>query len=203
MNWSTTFIIGGGPSAGPLDTGALAGLGVRLGVNDAALHKPVDAFFSNDHNYALGARAAIDALGVPVHLSVWHRNWCQFEDWPSATIWRRIHSAEPAMMPGCLSSGPHGTPGCSGYVAINLAVQMGARRIVLFGYDFHETYSYFFSNALHDRRDIPGVIRSFREISPIYRKCGIEIVNTNSGSAISAFEKMPHHEAIEWACARQ
>jgi hypothetical protein len=203
VNWATTFIVGGGPSAGDLDTVKLAGLGTRLGVNDAALHKPVDAFFSNDHNYVLGIRPELDALGVPLHFSVWHRNWPLFEDWHAPAIWRRIHSAEPASAPGCLSSGPHGTPGCSGYVAINLAVQMGARRIALFGYDFHDAYTYFFSNEPHARRDIQGVIRSFHDVAKFYRKSGVEIVNANPDSAITSFNRMSESEVIAWAGARQ
>ncbi len=201
MSWATTLIIGGGPSAGPLDAGALAGLGMRLGVNDAALHKPVDAFFSNDHNYVLGIRPALEALTVPLHFSVWHSKWHLFEGWRGPQIWRRVSSAEPSQAPGCLSSGPYPTPGCSGFVAINLAVQMGARRVVLFGYDFHDDYKYFFDTSGHDRKQIEGVRKSFADVAPHYRRRCVEIVNANPDSAITAFARMTHQEAIAWAAA--
>jgi hypothetical protein len=195
MDWLTTCIIGGGPSATRLDTTQLAGV-MRLGVNDAAFHVECDAFFSNDHNYALGVRASIEAFPGERHLSVWHRHQELFAGWRGVRIWRRTHGLAPAQHANALSSGGHATPGCSGYVALNLALQMGARRIVLFGYDFHDTYSYFFSSPLYPRRDIPGVRRSFLQVAPHYAALGVEIVNANPASAITAFPVMDQEEAI-------
>src|SRR5688572_19351733 len=146
MDWSTTWIIGGGPSAGPVDPIRFKGRGVVLGVNDAAFHKPgCDAFFTNDHGYALDIRGKIEAFPGERHLAIRQRFLCRFEGW-QATVWHRVDEREPCTRALRLSSGPAGTPGCSGYVALNLAAQMGARRIVLFGYDFDDDYQYFFDD---------------------------------------------------------
>lgn len=194
MDWATTFIIGGGPSAGPLDTEALKG-GVRLGVNDAAFHKPCDAFFSNDHGYALRIRDQIEGFAGERHLSVRWKFFGRFTGW-NVRMWHRWDRLHPIMTDTHLSSGPEGTPGCSGYVALNLAAQMGAKRIVLFGYDFQDRYEYFFHDRPHDRVRIPDVIASFRQVAPWYAGRGIKIINANRDSAIDAFPRMTHENAI-------
>jgi hypothetical protein len=187
-------LIGGGPSAADLDAAHIPGL--RIGVNDAAFHKPCDLFFTNDHGYALGIRQQIEAFPGERHLNIRHKHQHQFEGWP-VTIWRRVEEREPTTDGMRLSSGPGGTPGCSGYVALNLAMRLGAKTIVLFGYDFDSAYHYFFSADPFPRKDIPGVIESFRMVAPWYRKRGIKVLNANPASAIDAFERITHAEAFE------
>ncbi len=179
-------IFGGGPSARDLDTSKLPGL--VIGVNDAGLLKPCDHWFTLDHNYALEARRRIESLptSTEIHICALHKNWQFFGGW-RGRFWRRIHTAAPPLTGEELSSGPAGTPGCSGYVAINLAASLGARRIYLHGYDFHEPYRYWFDDAPHARREVPAVIHSFRAVAREYERLGIEVVNCNPNSAIRAF----------------
>lgn len=195
---AVTFIIGGGPSARDVDTATLRH-GLRIAVNDAASHKPADVFFSNDHNYVLNNRERIDAFGIPVHVNIWDKDRHRFAGWPSVTAWRRRTQDAPSAVPGELSSGPVASAGCSGYVAINLAVQMGARRIVLFGYDFHDPYAYFFNADPFPRKHIVDVRRTFTLVAQHYRAAGVQIVNASPGSAIGAFEIMSPREAIAWS----
>lgn len=123
---------------------------MRIGVNDAAFHKPCDAFFSNDHGYCLGIREKIEGFSGERHLAVRYRHSERFEGW-QVQIWRRVDEREPILKRGELSSGERGTPGCSGYVALNLAAQIGAKTIVLFGYDFEDDYRYFFAGSIPAR----------------------------------------------------
>lgn len=190
----TVFLIGGGPSAGPVDTSDLPGF--RIGVNDAAFHKPCDAFFSNDHNYAIGIRTSIEAFPGERHLCAFQRHHERFCEWRGITMWRRVYSLAPTLTGHTLASGGHSTPGCSGYVALNLAARMGARRIVLIGYDFHDAYNYFFTPDPYPRHSIPGVRASFREVAKHYRRLGVEIINTNPDSAIDAFPRMSLEAAL-------
>jgi hypothetical protein len=186
------YLIGGGPSCGPVQTDELKGL--RIAINDAAFHKPCDWYFSNDHGSSLNDAERIKAFPGEIHLSIRPRHQHLFEGWP-ATVWTRRDDLEPCTRPGLLSSGPHGTPGCSGYVALNLAAQIGARRIVLFGYDFQDDYRYFFAGN-YPRVRIPEVRQSFRDVAPWYRRHGIEIMNANPDSAIDAFPRITHAEAM-------
>lgn len=195
-------IIGGGPSAAVVDTARLKPAFV-LGVNDAAFHKPCDAFFSNDHKYALRIAKAIEAFPGECHLSIKPEHLARFRKWSAATVWTRAFSNVPSTAPGVLASGGATVPGCSGYVALNLAAQMGAKRIILFGYDFDDVYRYFFSASPFPRIKIPGVIASFRKVAPWYREHGIEVLNANSRSQVDAFPTITHAEAYAIAAAHQ
>lgn len=201
MDWTLTYILGGGPSAASIDTERLRAGGKVIGVNDAAFHKPCDAFFSNDHNYALGIRAQIESYPGERHLSVYDRNRHQFDGW-QAQLWRRVLSDTPSMTKGVLCSGRPGVPGCSGYVAPNLAAQKGAKTIVLLGYDFDDDYRYFFSGTPYPRKEIGGVIKSFRAVAPHYAKRGICILNANPASKIDAFPTITHDKAYAMAGPR-
>ncbi len=198
MDWTLTYILGGGPSAADIDTSRLRPRGVVLGVNDAAFHKPCDAFFSNDHNYALGIRDRIETHPGEHHLSIYDRNRHLFHGW-QAQLWRRVLSDIPSESPSVLCSGRPGVPGCSGYVGLNLATQMGAKTIVLLGYDFDDVYRYFFNGAPYPRKEIGGVIKSFRAVAPHYAKRGIRILNANPRSKVDAFEKITHETAYAMA----
>lgn len=186
-------LIGGGPSAKDLDTTRLKGL--RIGINDAAFHKPCDVFFSNDHGYCLGIRRSIEDFPGARHLSIRQRFFERFRNW-DATIWQRVDKEAPSTRSLELSSGPMGTPGCSGYVALNLAAQIGAKTIILFGYDFHPVYRYFFRAEPYPRVKIPGVIESFRKVKVHYDRRGIRILTANPESAIDAFPRITHEEAF-------
>lgn len=188
------YLIGGGPSCADVPTGELKG-GIRIGVNDAAFHKPCDWFFSNDHGYALDIREKIEAFPGERHLAIRQKHRHLFEGW-SATIWTRRDDREPCTGARQLSSGQPGTPGCSGYVALNLAAQVGAKKIVLFGYDFHDDYKYFFAGN-YPRVRIADVRASFRKVAPWYSKRGIEIFNANPDSAIDAFPRITLEEALK------
>lgn len=193
MDWSLTWIIGGGPSAGHLNSRKLTG-GVRLGVNDAAFYKPCDAFFSNDHNYAQRILVTLKAFRGERHLSIKPAHLQDFAH-PWLNVWTRVYEDAPTLEPGKLASGGPTVPGCSGYVALNLAAQMGAKRIVLFGYDFDPTYRYFFKDAPYPRVSIDGVIASFDAVAPWYAAQGIEVLNANPGSRIKAFRRISHQDA--------
>jgi hypothetical protein len=194
MDWSRVFVLGGGPSAESVDVSKLTG-GVVVGVNDAAFYKPgCHVFFSNDHNYALHVRDRIEAFPGERHLSVRARNFLLFQGW-KATLWTRVTEQWPTRRPRQLSSGDKNTPGCSGYVVLNLLAQKGAKTIILFGYDFHADYHYFFDTTPHARKRVSEVIESFRRVAPWYRREGIKIWNANPYSAIDAFPRISHEAA--------
>jgi hypothetical protein len=87
------------------------------------------------------------------------------------------------------------TGGNSGYQAINIAVQLGVRRIVLLGFDLKPGKNGTMHN--HGRHPSPlnnpttyhfGLwIDNFRSINEPLASAGIEIVNATSDSALTAF----------------
>lgn len=92
----------------------------------------------------------------------------------------------------------------SGYQAVNLAVHLGASRIVLLGFDMQaaRTGDHFFGQHRY-----PGAVntraetfRDFREafetaVEPLQR-LGVEVVNASPGSALTAFPQASLEEAL-------
>jgi hypothetical protein len=102
-----------------------------------------------------------------------------------------------------------GTIGCglktggghSGFQAINLAIQFGARRIVLVGFDMT------LSNGAHWNSDYRGVgkpdkgrVESWRlaleDCSPQLVSLGVDVINASERSALRSFRKMSLAEAL-------
>lgn len=82
----------------------------------------------------------------------------------------------------------------SGYQAINLAVHLGARRILLLGYDMmrHSGKSHFFGE--HPKGWLPSPYPDFVKFFDSLRKplarVGVEIVNCSRTTALKCFPKM-------------
>lgn len=189
-------------SAAGLDVGRLR-KGVILGVNDAAL--PVDdeaeprircdAFFTGDHNYAASIKDKILAFAGERHLCIKSPHQNKFR-WPNVTVWNRRFSDIPSFDEGVLSSGDDRGAGSSGLIAINLAVQMGARRVVIFGLDMRaEDYRYWFNGRSFNRARCPAAVDLYARAAPHYERLGFRILNANPASAVEAFPKITHEEA--------
>ncbi|HEY2117104.1 MAG TPA: glycosyltransferase, partial [Candidatus Angelobacter sp.] len=82
----------------------------------------------------------------------------------------------------------------SPYVALCLAVFMGARRIGLIGVDF--TNDHFFARTgVHPlSREFPQIDREYRQLYEACRGRGIEIFNLSEQSRLTALPKMPFQE---------
>jgi hypothetical protein len=122
----TFFIFAGGPSLTPRDVAACKGLGQSIAINNAIFLAPwADMMIGGD------------------------RKWW---DWVDGARWFKkprytAHRSAAAEIPHLIYLQPTGlsgfewefgkirTGGNSGYVAIQLAAQLGARQIVLLGYD--------------------------------------------------------------------
>ncbi len=194
-SWDTTYIVGAGPSAGSLDVAKLNPSHVVVGVNDAFFHKPCDVFFSLDHNYILKTAKKLASYDCPKHVCLMDRVYYK-EQFKPFTRWKRVYTDKPILEPKKLASGGPWS-GCSGLAAINLAAQMGAKRVILFGYDFHHRYTYFYSTEVMKRSHAREVMESFRKMAPWYRQHGIEVINANLDSYIDAFEHVSHDMVYE------
>jgi len=190
MDWNRTWVVASGPSAKVVDFDRLRGRGVLLGVNEVPLHIQCDAMFSLDRSWVTSVRHKIQRLkGCEVHLCESKK----YFKWPpiNGTIeWGRV-LGPPSFEPRTLSSGIKGA-GCSGLTAINLAAQMGAKEIYLFGFDMIEgNYGFWFKEGVqHVKYAIPEIIESFRQAAPFYKERGIDIYNVNPDSAVDAFPKI-------------
>lgn len=85
--------------------------------------------------------------------------------------------------------------GNSGYQALHLAAHLGAKKIILLGYDmrFDGARRHWFGNhppKLNSRPNFVNWIRRFGQIAPILKARGIEVINCTPNSALKAFKKM-------------
>lgn len=83
--------------------------------------------------------------------------------------------------PGCVRTGGNG-----GYQAIHVAIQSGAKRILLLGFDMHGTH--FFGKHPSGLRNTPP--ETFEKWIPRFKELmgrGAEIINCTPGSALTCF----------------
>lgn len=95
--------------------------------------------------------------------------------------------------PDCIH---YGSPEHSGFQAINLAMLLGASRIVLCGFDYYGTH--FFGEHPQSLRQPTGkqyqdMTRAFDDVVS-----SIEILNANPNSALKKFPSMNLEDAIRW-----
>jgi hypothetical protein len=97
-------------------------------------------------------------------------------------------------------AGTLGAGGNSGFQAVNLAAQLGARRVILIGFDFkgkhwHDDHAKPLRNP-----DPSGMLRWVGHMDAAaeqYRAWGVEIVNASPVSALRAYPRVPIEEALQ------
>jgi hypothetical protein len=86
----------------------------------------------------------------------------------------------------------------SGEIAISLAVNFGARRILLVGFDMALDYRRSEAGvAKHDNGRVERWRRAMDEQAAHYRALGLEVVNCSESSRLAAFPKMSLAEALD------
>jgi hypothetical protein len=101
-------------------------------------------------------------------------------------------------------TGKIGGGGNSGFQALNLAVQFGAMRIILIGFDMNEAAGahWYGRNTWHmannpDETSFRRWIKSMEMAAPILTARGIEVVNASPTSALTGFRKASLGAALE------
>ena len=83
----------------------------------------------------------------------------------------------------------------SGYQAINLAVLLGVKRIILLGYDMQdkgpEVSHWFGNHSWKEGRSPPYqmFLRSYPSLAKETKKLGIEVINCSMNSKLECFKK--------------
>jgi hypothetical protein len=99
--------------------------------------------------------------------------------------------------------GKTGSGGNSGFQALNLAVQWGARRILLIGFDMTD------ASGVHwygrntwlmannpDHHNFKRWIAAFEAAAPVLAKMGVEVINCSRYSALKCFPKLSIEDAL-------
>jgi len=93
-----------------------------------------------------------------------------------------------------------GNGGNSGFQAINLAVQFGAKDIILVGFDVKGQHWYGRNQAPMNNPDTLNFqrwLKGFDNVAPSLRMMGVTVVNTSPDSAIKCFVKAGLEETMD------
>lgn len=99
-----------------------------------------------------------------------------------------------------------GAGGNSGFQAVNLAVQLGARRLLLLGFDMSDrsgVHWYGRNSGMGRSNPSEGNFRRWRaafvKAAPVLQQRGVEVINAAPFSALTCFPRMPLVQALqEW-----
>ncbi len=183
---ATVACLGGGPSLTAHQAGLCRGRARVIAINDAYRLAPwADLLYFCDHrwwNWHRGAAAYESFAGLRVTLDA--RVAVEAPDV------KYVHNAGReglSVEPGHLMTGRNG-----GYQAINLAVQLGAKRILLLGYDMRavDGRTHWFGD--HPTETRPSVYEGamlpmFETLVAPLATSGVEVVNCTPGSALATF----------------
>jgi hypothetical protein len=191
-DWSgeTAVIVGTGPSAAKIEPGSFRSIVIK---SSWRLLPTADVLYALDVGWWLANQGAPKFKGMKVS--------------PSPTACRVYKLRKVSLKPraeiltgeiGVLGCGLRTGGGFSGFQAINLAIQFGAKKIVLVGFDM---------NGGHwspDQRGVgkPDAARtaSWRvaldACAPQFKSLGVEVINTGEHSALTAYPKMSLAEAL-------
>lgn len=210
----TVAIIGGGYSLTLEDIQTVRDANIRtIAVNDSYLLAPwADAMFFGDSLWQSEQLRGVARKGLGIDLTA-EQVTERFKAFPGAVISieqmirhvpdHRLHILRSAgadglsLEPGRISTGRN-----SAFMACNVAVLAGAARILLMGVDAraHEPSHWF---GHHSRREPAAAYevykRAFHAAARDFRIAGVHVINCSLESTISAFDKMPVHEALDIA----
>lgn len=190
----TAFILGGGPSLKTTDLSRLPTIGPTIAIKHALRLAPwaecllwADARWLEWDAQAKADVLAHDAIwkvttqGPPLEL-VGH---VQFIVWARRYFRTEALSKDPSVLGGY----------ASGDVALNLAYLLGARRIILLGFDmqgghWHEGKA---ESGDGSRQHMIAVIEA---MAPILAAEGRQVINATPGSALQCFPVMSLDEAL-------
>lgn len=184
-NEATVFILGGGPSLGRVDLSRLHGQRV-IAVNNAYQLGPWPVMFYGDHRwFLLHSERLAQFPGLKITTST------QQQGELGRSIGIRV--VDKAKGPFGIQKTPKVVSWnkSSGACAINVAVHLGAKKIVLFGFDMRKIDGC--TNWHADHPHTPNVDPYFGFLAPFelmardLKAMGIECVNATPGSALTVF----------------
>jgi len=186
---ATIVCLGGGPSLTREDVAHCEGRARVIAINDAYLLAPWA-----DVLYACDARWWRWHQGVPgfAGLKYGLERECRHFKGVQVLEQTGIEGLEAA--PTGLRTGKN-----SGYQAINLAVHLGAARVVLLGYDMQRTggREHWFGNHPNGSRSpYDAFARRFASLVQPLRALGVSVVNCSRHTALTAFPRQPLLEVL-------
>ena len=203
VNWprwsgETAIVVGSGPSASFDSLEPLRDKVRVIAIKTSWLLVPwADVLYGSDRGWWIANRGAVEFSGFKASAS------------PSACRAYKLRQTTPKLgakiltgETGVVGSGLKNGDGHSGFQAINLAVQFGANRVVLFGFDMT------LANGARWHSDTRGVgklnsvrVEQWRECldacASQFEQLGVEVLNASVHSALTAYRKVAFNELVD------
>lgn len=187
----TAVCLGTGPSLTADDVEACRGRAFVIAVNDAYRLAPwADVLYACDAKWWEHHQGAQEFQGMKFGLQKGPERF-------DVQVLGRGSASGLSLDPSELCTGQN-----SGYQAINLAVLLGAVRIVLLGYDLqarNAKHTHFFGNhpsALQKASPYASFLQYFRTLPAPLKAAGVSVINATRETALTCFERMPLAEAL-------
>ena len=192
---STIVCIGGGPSLTQEDVEAVRGrVDAVIAINDAYRLAPwADVLYACDERWWTWHKGVKSFAGLKYSLQ------------KSSLKWRGVQVLQNTGPIG-LERKPNGlkTGKNSGYQAMNLAFHLGAKRILLLGYDMQVAIGkshWFGSHPGGGPPPVQSFRGMFRQIVGPLEKEGVSVVNCSRETALDCFTRLPLTQALDLAVA--
>jgi len=191
----TVYIIGGGPSLNNFNWNSLQGK-KTIAINKAFYAYPkADALYFTDSRFYTWYKEDIDNFkGLTYTITP-----AAIKLSSNINVINRGQKLGLSKNKQTLSHGNN-----SGYAAINLAYLLGAKRIILLGYDmgndgvkghFHEGYpTHLTSNQIYSNQFIPAL----ESLAPLLKNAGIEVYNACMNSMLNVYPKISIDKALSF-----
>lgn len=190
---STIVCIGSGPSLTPADVDAVRGRARVIVINTSVRLAPwADVLYAADQRWWEWHHGAMDFQGLKfsIHPSPSSERWNQTlaDSW-RVTVLKNTGTNGLELNPACLKTGMN-----SGYQAIGLAVHLGARRIVLLGYDMQKgpkrNKRWHPDHQVNSGDPYHQWVRHFESMTEPLKALGIEVLNATRSTALTTFPRV-------------
>lgn len=200
---STIACVATGPSLTESDCKYLRGKVPVIAVNDAHLLAPwADVLYSSDRQWWPHHKGVpkFQGLKYSVGSGMGKRN--PFHHYPEITVLRNTGWTGLELDPSGLKTGKN-----SGYAALNLAVHLGATRVILLGYNLSHLHgrAHFFGNHHPSLQQTTALYPNFRRafdtlVEPL-KAAGVTVINCTKQTSLQAFPLGDLREVLEAVAA--
>jgi hypothetical protein len=179
-----------GPSLTQSDCDYLRGRVRVIAINDSYRLAPwADVLYSSDRRWWPHYKGVPSFEGSKFGVGSGQGKANPFTGYPEIRVQKNTGYSGLEIEPNGLRTGRN-----SGYAAINLAVHLGAARILLLGYNMsHQNGSHFFGNhpaGLNQSAALyPGFRRSFDSLVEPLKAAGIEVINCTPNTSLHTFPR--------------
>jgi hypothetical protein len=189
----TVVCLATGPSLKAEDVDYCRGKATVIAINDAWRMAPwADVLYSSDQHWFPFYKWVPDFKGLKVGLT-------EMRPSPYSDVIRLRMTGETGIdwTPDCVRSAKN-----SGGAALNVAVHLGASRIVLLGYDMSVAKNkerHFFGNhprGLNTNRKYDHWIQLVETMATPLKEHGIDVVNCSRSSALTCFPRRPLRDVL-------